>query len=322
MHFYRTFNNVPKGADLTIYCFLASLEKWRLNHPQRLFPEEIYIQVDGGSENANQYLLAMLELLVVKRMVRKIVYSRLPTGHTHEDIDATFAHLWRWMRQRTVETVDQFKEGVEEMFKSTELKAQVHDVYVIPDYKRFFENDGGSIDPKLQGYTRLINTQHRWTFEYVDVSINFPLGCKVMYRAFSSDVVVEFTKRHKHQCITELGQITGLEGVTTLSKWYPDGDTFPSRKGVEGFYLLTKVPFVRSKMDMLPMEFAEHSADAIADTMSEVRERWLHGQEGDRREQWENGTKLIVRKISQPQNISCHILTMYHFAHISRPVFN
>ncbi len=50
------------------------------------FPETWYIQVDGGAENANKYLLACLEYLVIKRMVRKIVLTRLPVGHTHEVI--------------------------------------------------------------------------------------------------------------------------------------------------------------------------------------------------------------------------------------------
>ena len=40
------------------------------------------VQVDGGAENANQYVLAALELLVVKRIVKEVYYSRLPTTRT------------------------------------------------------------------------------------------------------------------------------------------------------------------------------------------------------------------------------------------------
>jgi hypothetical protein len=69
------------------------------------------LQVDGGAENANKTVLAYLEWLVVKRVVRKIVYSRLPTGHTHEDIDATFGVIWRWFRERIFKTLDDYKRG-------------------------------------------------------------------------------------------------------------------------------------------------------------------------------------------------------------------
>jgi len=35
---------------------------------------------------------------VAKRVVRIIIYARLPTGHTHEDVDGVFAVLWKTMR--------------------------------------------------------------------------------------------------------------------------------------------------------------------------------------------------------------------------------
>jgi hypothetical protein len=51
------------------------------------FPEKIYWQVDGGSENANKYCIAICELLVANTSIREILFTRLPVGHTHEDID-------------------------------------------------------------------------------------------------------------------------------------------------------------------------------------------------------------------------------------------
>jgi len=76
--FYRTVETVSKGANLTIHCIHDQLQKFRIKH--RCFPEEFYVQLDGGSENANQYVLAYLELLVVKRQCRVVYYTRLPAG--------------------------------------------------------------------------------------------------------------------------------------------------------------------------------------------------------------------------------------------------
>ena len=72
---YRSFPTVSADSDFSIYCLLNELEKWKNMHDGN-FPEIWYIQIDGGSENANQYLLAALEYLVIKRMVRKIVVTR------------------------------------------------------------------------------------------------------------------------------------------------------------------------------------------------------------------------------------------------------
>jgi len=86
---YRSFPTVDADADFTICCLLSELQKWKDAH-DGVFPETWYIQIDGGSQNANKYLLAALEFLTAKRLCKKIVLTRLPVGHTHEDIDGCF----------------------------------------------------------------------------------------------------------------------------------------------------------------------------------------------------------------------------------------
>jgi hypothetical protein len=137
---YRTFGNVNKGANLTIYCILAQLERWSAEHGGA-YPEELYVQVDGGSENANKYVLALLELLTVKRLVRVVYLTRLPTGHTHEDIDAIFAKIWEWFKANSVMTP---KEYATELKKAFAQSASVHlrnirveDIFIIPDMTFF-----------------------------------------------------------------------------------------------------------------------------------------------------------------------------------------
>ena len=71
IRFYCTHNTVHKAASLTIYCLLSELEAY--HRQMNRFPEEFYIQLDGGAENANQEVLALLELLVVKRIVRLVL---------------------------------------------------------------------------------------------------------------------------------------------------------------------------------------------------------------------------------------------------------
>jgi hypothetical protein len=48
---YRTIGTVSgKSPDLTIYCILNQLEKWKTRNHGR-YPEKIYVQLDGGIEN-------------------------------------------------------------------------------------------------------------------------------------------------------------------------------------------------------------------------------------------------------------------------------
>lgn len=69
---------------------------------QGSLPPTIYIQIDGGSENANVFFCAVAELLVCKKIAKKIVITRLPVGHTHEDIDAFFGTIWAAFRDKTM----------------------------------------------------------------------------------------------------------------------------------------------------------------------------------------------------------------------------
>lgn len=134
---YRNFNNVSKGADCTIYCVLMKLEEFKKRHGY--YPEKLYLQVDGGSENANQYLLAMLELLVVKRCCRDVYYTRFPAGHTLKDIDAAFGVIWSCFCSDPCETLQSYKERIENAFSMTSLHAKIVDIYAVPDYQILLE---------------------------------------------------------------------------------------------------------------------------------------------------------------------------------------
>jgi len=264
---YRTVDTVTKGADLTIQCVLTQIEEWKLRNGY--YPEEIFLQVDGGSENANQYLLAMLELLVVKRVAREVYYTRLPTGHTHDDIDACFAIIWVCFRYSSCETLEMYKTAIHKAFADSYLDAKVKDLMVIPDYQCFLS---GCIDKKLARLHKDIQTQHQWRFEAVKLSVYFPLGCKTTFRAYSSDKVVEFIKKPKMQCISPIGQYTGLEATTLYCRWYPSSECDPSRVGIEGFYLLRNLP--QTVQTLKPCDFPEYAYKAIQETLKEVRERF------------------------------------------------
>lgn len=87
---YATYGSVQSGADLIMTCIMTQLEK-RIEKYGAL-PSTIYIQIDGASENCNQFVLALCELLVASKLTENIFLSRLPVGHTHEGLISLFTH--------------------------------------------------------------------------------------------------------------------------------------------------------------------------------------------------------------------------------------
>lgn len=139
-------------------------------------------------------------------------------GHTHEDIDGCFGVLKRLLRDKHIMTLEEFRNLVELKLSKESFPWKVIDVMVIPDMHAVFES---CTDAKLAKLHKELQTQHQWKFECVPVDPFFPLGCKTMYRAYSSDKVVEFVEKEKENCLSRIGRETGLEPIVTTSKWYP-----------------------------------------------------------------------------------------------------
>ena len=72
-------------------------------------PPILYLQVDGGAENTSKALLGMVELMVSTGLFKEIYWTRLPVGHTHEDIDAKFSQISSIVATRQVRSPQQYK---------------------------------------------------------------------------------------------------------------------------------------------------------------------------------------------------------------------
>ena len=102
MRVYRSFCNIRGGANLSIHTWLLSLEECYIKEGK--LPDTVYHQIDGGRENANNHMLTMSQLLVSRGLCKKLVLTRLLVGHTHEDIDALFALIWKSLRDQYILT--------------------------------------------------------------------------------------------------------------------------------------------------------------------------------------------------------------------------
>jgi hypothetical protein len=132
---YRTYGSVRSGSNLLITCLLLHLED-RIRRFGRL-PPTIFLQVDGGSENCNRYVFAMCELLIARSLTQRIFLSRLPVGHTHEDMYGKFGKLWFYIRKRPVLSPQVQTKRLEQCFGNTNESFAVVDIFAVIDYKSF-----------------------------------------------------------------------------------------------------------------------------------------------------------------------------------------
>ncbi len=230
----------------------------------RRYPEEIFLQIDGGAENANKYLLGCLEFLVARGIVKSIYYTRLPVGHTHEDIDACFGLLWNWFKKKTVFHPEQYKSELEEAMADSKIPTTVIDIFAVPDYKLFFQP---YLDKSLSHLYREDETKLQWHFRAVMPSAKFPLGVKTMYRSYASDQVVMLKQVTKSQASTDIGRLTGLEPYTVLVRWEPASDDLVYPDSNLGMTLLTGgMPILTTQL----LPYADFSLDGIASIYSTV----------------------------------------------------
>ena len=186
---YRTYENLRGGCNLAIHCILRQLEK-RIEYYGHL-PPTIYIQIDGGSENTNQYVLALCEFIVARRLTSRIFLTRLPVGHTHEDIDARFGKLWVHIRSKLVLSHIEYERAMQNCYGDNSLPFYWEDIFAVPNYKALF---APYIDDKIGSYAKEDDTQLAWKFEAIKRCDQFPLGVRTMYRAYASDEVFEINK--------------------------------------------------------------------------------------------------------------------------------
>jgi hypothetical protein len=174
----RSFHNLRHDGNLSVYCWLDSLEK-RLKEDGTL-PDTIYYQVDGGPDAICTLVLCVAELLVAKGLCKRVVVTRLPVGHTHEDIDSLFAKIWKKLRLMHVITPQQYETLAKAALFKDGRPVDVEDVFCVPDFQSFIADN--CADKAFKRWKMTKWAQLQFTIEAAAVSEEFPLGVRTTYR--------------------------------------------------------------------------------------------------------------------------------------------
>ena len=103
---------VKGGGNVTAEVIWRTLCK--LQNLREIWAEELHVQLDNTTkDNKNHTVFAFLAWLVQSGNFHKVTVSFLPVGHTHEDIDALFGVIVRFLR------------GVPVTYTHEELRQQV-----------------------------------------------------------------------------------------------------------------------------------------------------------------------------------------------------
>jgi len=204
---YRTFHNIINDSNLQIHCFLLSLESTlRAEHK---LPDTVYYQVDGGSENIAKVVHLICELIIARRLTKKIVLSRLMVGHTHEDIDARFGVIWSSIRQEHVLSPQMYASMIRRSFDRS-FPVEVEDIWIVPNYTKLLSP---CMDKKFGRYAKGEWTQLQFIFQSVPVETDFPLVVKTTYQRYCADQVMEVERK-------EISRRSNAKpSLTLLLKW-------------------------------------------------------------------------------------------------------
>lgn len=194
---YRTVDHIKLGANTCIYILLLSLDE-ELQASGSL-PSTIYVQIDGGPENANYWFLAWMEILIAVDIgIEEIWLCRMRVGHTHADQDARFGRIWLYARNKFLLTPQEYNYAIKDALKdyrkgeidADTSSAELFDVFVVPDLARIVEDHMDDLSKAFKGD----DAQLIFRFQKTEKNQRFPLGSKLTYRASALDRFVEFVE--------------------------------------------------------------------------------------------------------------------------------
>jgi len=90
MKIFRTFHTIRNGGNAAIHSLLMALEKRAQENVGELkgrLQHTVFLQVDGGSENATQLTIAVCELLIAKGLCDKVRISSFLVQYNNIDLN-------------------------------------------------------------------------------------------------------------------------------------------------------------------------------------------------------------------------------------------
>ena len=191
------------GASMAVTVLIYAL--WMAQAKLGRLPSRLYIQSDNGSENKNRAFLYFLCLLVWFHVFKIIEWHLLIPGHTHEDIDAWFSVISRWLVRTWIMTLSDLLKRLPNAFTGEVVKVQLIWVSSLFNVWQFF-------DRTMMGAFHGITLAHSFKVEF-----NCDGEVAVWYKSWSRDRIWKpFLK-------DEFGRVIWSEGDEPMPSTCPHG---------------------------------------------------------------------------------------------------
>ena len=118
------------------------------------------------------------------RVAKRVYVTRLPVGHSHEDIDSKFGIIWTRLRNMIILTPQDYIEQLRRVFGSSRLKFEAKPIFVVPDYVKLLTE---CLDPNFASYAKLEQTQLCWRFIAVPRDNDAPNGVETNYKRYAAE---------------------------------------------------------------------------------------------------------------------------------------
>jgi hypothetical protein len=289
----RTFGNIQNGANLAIHVFLMDLQKYFLQNGFTL-PPKVYFQIDGGSENVNKHSLAMFELIVASRLTYNLNVSRLPPGHTHEDIDAMFSIISRHNRDIFILSPTEHKNRCTTAFSTEKRQIEFRDVMVLPDYCTWIDSACTNELTSIRNFAKGDNGQLLWRYQAVDRCKEFPLGVRTQYRAYAIDDFYEIRDANNFNLKEEYIPKSNFVKFKVANDWLP----------AKGFSIMTNFPTA----NITPMDFVDGCWENLDNTIRGVKSQFGSSSPfaSAINEDWDNLALIFPRSVNAAAYLATH----------------
>lgn len=189
-HLYVADPTIPGNGNFNVHCLWRTLclLHQRLNSDGadalKHWPAELYVQVDGASDNRCSVFFMFMELLIRKRVFKCIYVSFLMVGHTHNDADQKFVAITKQLRRDNVHTIHDLLKIYKAAYKNDEPKCIEH-VEAVYDWTEWLKLDHGEPWEGMARRTPDDERAHQLIFEASGVD-----GCKGSYKRNSYDLQI------------------------------------------------------------------------------------------------------------------------------------
>ena len=214
---FNVYINEPQvhsTSNVAIHCLHDTLMD--LLEARGQLPKVLYLQVDGGPENKNQWTFGYLALLVHLGVFEKIKVSFLPVGHTHEDIDQRFSRISVALKKKNAFTFDEFVDVVKNAFVGEEHKpAKIEVLHNVFDFKKWV----GDYKEMPAGWTKYHIYRLSMNESTKRVQMHYKMWAQSdVYYGFNSDCEVASFKALRVAALSDVTVVVQHEGLRMSSE--------------------------------------------------------------------------------------------------------